>query len=209
MIKAIKLFLISILLLIPSLLFGKASKETTTIHVCPDNINSALVEITKSLSHDKWINIDLDACPHIQAEIIRDVEKVVDSTEFDLYFALMNQKTMRVVRNAFYAKRGYKFEDSELQKLFMDYAWYKPTEKTDISLTPEEDRRVKLLKSIEDKWVIKEYKDDWENPEPPLLPRGVKIIMKGKKSLIKFRGQKNLDISPKTYGEGSPSMLTN
>jgi len=184
-------------------IIAKRIKTLTNVRYPYKTIHSQMFGINNSLTRKKWINIDLDACQHIQAEIIRDIEKVMDSSEFDKYFALMNQKTMRIVRNAFYAKRGYKFEDPELQKHFMNYAWYKPTEKVDLILTPEENHRVNLLKSIEDKWVIRRYEDDWENPQPPLLPNGVKIITKGEKSLIKFRGHKTLDVTPKTYGESS------
>ncbi len=202
MIQVIPLLSVIILSLFPTLLFGESSQKPAPIRACPDNLKSALVGLNNSLTNKKWINMDLDACPHIQEEILKDIDKVIESSEFDNYFALMGPKTMRLVRNAFFARKGYKFSDPDLLNYFMSYAWYKPQEKTDVKLTADENQKINLMKSIEDKWLIKPWKENWENSPPHALPNGVTVSDKGEKTLLKLREQ-TVDISPKTYGESS------
>ena len=204
MIKKIKLLPLIITLLLPSTLLGETPKHKPDkpVNSCPDNLQSLLMGINNSLLNKKWINFDLDACPQIQAEIVREVDRIIDSDDFDKLLAVMNQRTMRMVRNAFFARRGYKFDDPDLQKHFMSYQWYKSSESNNIMLTPEENRRVDLLKKIEDSWNIKDNsrRTDLKSPLTPSLPAGVEIVDKGGKTLLNFK-ERTLDISTKTYAD--------
>lgn len=189
--------MVIIMAVFPAMLFGETAGSRA--NVCPDNLKSALIAINRSLSSKKWIDIDLKACPHIQAEIIESVDKIIDSAEFEKYFALMDQTTMRIVRNSFFAKKGYKFEDATLQKHFAGYSWYKPAENSNIVLTEAENHKVRLLKSIEETLIAKAYTEDWKLEDQP-LPSGVKMLKKGEKTFLNIGGRSLLDITPS--GEG-------
>ncbi|MFA5074195.1 MAG: YARHG domain-containing protein [Nitrospirota bacterium] len=198
--KSRQALVIIMLVAFPIILLGEPANKTK-ITTCPDNLKSALQAINKNLNNKQWINMDLAACPHIQSEIIEKVDEVLDSPEFNKYLALMNQKTMRIVRNSFFARKGYKFDDSALMKHFTGYTWYKPLEKLQVVLTDEENHKVRLLKSIEEKWIGRKRNQDKER-EPQPLPPGVNILQKKDKAFLKIGKDTLLDITRVVYGEG-------
>jgi len=196
----LKAFTVIIITVFPAMLFGKSADNIRT-NTCPDNLKSALIAIKKNLNSKKWINMDLKSCPHIQSEIIETVDKIMDSTECENYLALMDQKTMRIVRNSFLARKGFRFEDAALQKHFTGYNWYKPVENVQVVLAENENQKVRLLKSIEEKWIGKAYTKDWEiGPQP--FPPGVNISERGNKTFLTIGKDTVLDITRVVHGEG-------
>lgn len=190
-----------IAVLFPVMVLAAPPQQAAPVRVCPDDLRSALIGIDNSITSKRWINIEPDACPHIQDEILKDVGKIIESKDIEKYLALMSPRTLRLVRNAFFARKGYIFSDPELKKHFASYSWYKPTENADVQLSRGDDHWVLVLKSIEDTWVHKYYSDDWDKPSAPVLPRGVKLRNQDGRSLLTL-GEKTIDISRKVHGEG-------
>jgi hypothetical protein len=68
----------------------------------------------------------------------------------------LNKSELRLVRNAIYAKHGYKFNSIDLQEYFSQYDWYKGT-KTNVEseLTGDENIVIAFVKQLEDNYPSK------------------------------------------------------
>lgn len=192
-----------IILLLPATILSAPSNKPPVTILCPENIESALASMKDALGNRIWINIDNDACPHIQSEIVDNASTIVQSKDFHLYLAMMNFRTIRLVRNTIFALKGYRFRDNDLRMHFARFEWYKPTDRFDnkgIKLTNEDKRRIRLLKRIEETWRAKRHSHEFTVPSQQ-LPQGVTIIQKGDKRVLDF-GEQKLDVTQVTYGEG-------
>lgn len=58
-------------------------------------------------------------------------------------------RELQLLRNEFFARQGYVFENEKIQKYFEDKKWYKPNSKAKITLTKEEQNYIKLIKELE------------------------------------------------------------
>lgn len=96
------------------------------------------------LSKEKFSPIE-----HEEIDIVWRMFSYDDEDEaFLIYKDLSLLNVSRVVRNAFYARKGYMFKDSELKSYFESYG-LKLTNKS-VSLTEEEENRILLISLIED-----------------------------------------------------------
>ena len=60
------------------------------------------------------------------------------------YLSSYNAKTLRLMRNDIYARHGYKFKNKELNKIFKEQSWYKPTTSDASSLKLNEIERINI-----------------------------------------------------------------
>ena len=70
----------------------------------------------------------------------------------------LDKRQLRLLRNAFFARQGYQFENSDLQKFFGQFEWYNKLLKSykvieitneDIVISPKDKERVELIIKIE------------------------------------------------------------
>lgn len=66
----------------------------------------------------------------------------------DLQLGVLNKNELRVLRNMYFAKKGYIFSDEELTDYYKQFEWYKPTTKT-ITFTDLEERAINRIKKFE------------------------------------------------------------
>lgn len=69
-------------------------------------------------------------------------------------FAELDAKEIKYLRNYFYAVRGFAFKDTELNKFYSQFFWYKPNESVkieNIKLSESESKFLKKLKDYEEK----------------------------------------------------------
>lgn len=151
-------FVISMFMLIFPFCSLAASSQNKA---CPENTKTFLAEINTNLSHKKWVNIDVHSCLQIQDEITQQAINIIEREDFFNYLPLMNKKTLRIIRNTFFAKRGYIFKDDSLYKVFSSFSWYRPTKEAPLNLSNIEKNRVDLIKRIEDR-LESEVPDDKE-----------------------------------------------
>jgi hypothetical protein len=72
----------------------------------------------------------------------------------------MDRNELRVLRNAFYAKYGYKFSSKDLQEYFNQFAWYNGTkENVDSELSDAEKRYIDIIRRIESNYPQSLNKD--------------------------------------------------
>lgn len=159
---------------------------------CPKNLQSALESINTHLRNKQWVNINHHDCPQIQTEIIHNVDKIVKTENLDNYLPLMNKDTLKIVRNAFFAIKGYKFKDTTLQEHFTKYTWYQPT-KESVNLTDIEKQKVNMIKNIEDNWIMHCEGGSFCRPPQP-LPSKVRIEEKHGRKLL-YMDKAVLDIT--------------
>ena len=66
----------------------------------------------------------------------------------DLY--KYSSSELRLLRNAIYARHGYRFKSTDLQEYFSQFSWYTPsTNDVSYSLTAIENENIMLIKSLE------------------------------------------------------------
>jgi uncharacterized membrane protein YvbJ len=63
--------------------------------------------------------------------------------------ATLSKEQLRLARNEIYARHGYVFNSSDLQKYFSSKSWYQPNTSYNGSLSDVEKENVKLLKASE------------------------------------------------------------
>jgi hypothetical protein len=69
---------------------------------------------------------------------------------------------LRYLRNTIYARRGRAFKSKVLQEHFQDMSWYRVDEKyTDAKLTANDNRNIKLIRSVEDELGGPLHDEDW------------------------------------------------
>lgn len=175
-------------LLTPS---NSATIESRT-NKCPENVESAISDINEHLAKKQWVDINFHDCPEIQEEIANKSIDIINRDNFSTYLSLMNKKTLRIVRNTFFAKKGYVFKDSQLTTFFSRFAWYHPSKNAKISLSDEEKKRVDLLKNIEDKLEILAPTESGR----PSISSAVKVLQ-SESSRRLVLGEKQIDITPK------------
>ncbi|MEZ5307865.1 MAG: YARHG domain-containing protein [Pyrinomonadaceae bacterium] len=72
------------------------------------------------------------------------------TTKEDL--AQLSEQDLRLIRNFYYAVRGYQFKSDDLKSFYTKFFWYKPVEglaAESIELTPAEEKFVRLVMSAE------------------------------------------------------------
>ncbi len=161
---------------------------------CPSSLSEIFSSIKNHLKEKKWIYITFSACPQIQDEIVKKADQLIHSKDFDLLIPLMHKRTMRIVRNTFFAVRGYSFKDLSLKEHFMTFQWYKPTKSSELKFTKLEIKRINQLNSIEKQWEA-EASDEYYSTGQPRLPSNLNIIEDGKKRYLKLN-EINIDITP-------------
>ena len=79
-----------------------------------------------------------------------------DANEQELF--QLEKEKLRILRNAFYARQGYKFGSKDLKEFFSQFSWYNELIKcneileitnNDIVVSPKDRERVTLIKKIE------------------------------------------------------------
>lgn len=162
---------------------------------CPKTLAVAAERLNRQLNDNKWILIDYAECQNIQSEILESADTIVQSNRPLDYIPFMSKETLRLIRNTFFALKGYKFNDDALFSHFKRYSWYKPLDNISVTLSPDQKRTVELFKKIEDNWQRSScWPESFCRPPQP-LPLGVNIIEKEKKTFIRI-GKTLLDITP-------------
>jgi hypothetical protein len=74
----------------------------------------------------------------------------------------LSLRDLRYLRNTIYARRGRAFKSKVLQEHFQDMSWYRVDEKyTDAKLTANDNRNIKLIRSVEDELGGPLHDEDW------------------------------------------------
>lgn len=72
----------------------------------------------------------------------------------DLQLGVLSKTELKLLRNLFYAKKGYIFQDPELEKYFSQFKWYHPTNK-EVAFTDLEQSAIERIKLFESDSTIK------------------------------------------------------
>lgn len=78
----------------------------------------------------------------------------------DLQLGVLSGNELRILRNMYFAKKGYIFSDEELTEYYKQFEWYNPTTKT-VSFTDLEERAIDRIKKFENTSLMDlKYPDD-------------------------------------------------
>lgn len=86
----------------------------------------------------------------IETHIVEEERNFEEREKTASYLRALDPGRLRIVRNAFFAKYGYTFDDSDLQRYFEKQAWYEAKDGK-VSLTPTEERNIEFIQSLEDR----------------------------------------------------------
>lgn len=175
--------------------------------LCGQRLSSLKSALDSGLEKSNWVIISTKECPETQEDIINNLPQVINSKVFYDYLPFMSKKTLRLVRNAFFAAKGYRFKSPELQSFYEKFDWYKPSQNNAINLSSEEKNRVKLLRGIEDLWVISGDVFVYEPPEK-FLSKSVAISYEGSIKQIKL-GSKYVNLRPEIAAKNLSHKVQN
>ncbi len=162
---------------------------------CPETLSSAVDQLNKKLKDGKWVLIDHSECQNLQSEIIDNANTLVQSNRVLDYLPFMSKKSLRLIRNTYFALKGYKFTDNDLLSHFTKYPWYNPTDENNLQFSAEQIKTTKLIKKIEDSWQTSPcWPAQFCYPAQP-MPAGVELMKEDHKTLLKMR-KKLLNITP-------------
>jgi hypothetical protein len=74
----------------------------------------------------------------------------------------LSLRDLRYLRNTIYARRGRAFKSKVLQEHFQDMSWYRVDDQyTDAKLTANDNRNIKMIRSVEDELGGPLHDEDW------------------------------------------------
>ena len=82
------------------------------------------------------------------------IEEIDDKYLNDLQLGTLTKTELKLLRNFFYAKKGYIFSDKELEKYYSQFAWYRPVTKN-VFFTEFEKQAINTIKIFEAESSIK------------------------------------------------------
>ena len=113
----------------------------------------------------KWAEEDIDLLKY--KTIIRNgiIEEIETPYLNDLKLGTLSKTELKLLRNLFYAKKGYIFNDDDLTKFFSQFDWYKPKTK-EVTFSDLEKAAINRIKIFETESTVKyDYEDKniiWE-----------------------------------------------
>ncbi len=176
-------------------------------NLCPGSVDQAVELISSSLQSKRWVHIDINNCPDLQSKLLENVDSLIRKSNFETYIPLMSKSTLRIVRNAFFAVKGYIFKDPDLKTHFSKYPWYVPSVNKPIKLRGLDKARVELLKEIEDTWFNHCNMNGYCGPAQP-LPEGCKISENNGKQFLQLN-KSVIDITKNRPGWSGYEYLVN
>ena len=125
----------------------------------------------------------------IRNGIIEEIEKPYLN---DLQLGALSKTELKLLRNLFYAKKGYIFNDDDLTKFFSQFDWYKPKTK-EVTFSDLEKTAINRIKLFESESTIKyDYEDKniiWEKWNGGADQRGQLLKLNKDKSFEYFPSQ--------------------
>ena len=125
----------------------------------------------------------------ILLDFIEEIEKPYLN---DLQLGALSKTELKLLRNLFYAKKGYIFNEDDLTKFFSQFDWYKPKTK-EVTFSDLEKTAINRIKLFESESTIKyDYEDKniiWEKWNGGADQRGQLLKLNKDKSFEYFPSQ--------------------